>query len=216
MNRIRISINLLCVLILAIIGISCALNIGTFSIGLVQGFADESNPAMNSQILLPANLISDNVIDPVPADTIVGADGTLIPLVIEQASVFVSAKSVSAPVIISTFIINVAVVVVFVFLLVYLLKFIVGVNKGLIFVQRNVRLLRKIGICMIIMGVSQYAAAVVCNTVLAAIICWPDHYAQSLMSALPWTDILVGLVALLMSEIWKCGLVLQNESELTV
>lgn len=208
MNKIKVSINLLCVLIISIVVVSTVLNMSALAIGFSHGAGNVEATDLPMQVsLMPQVALPD---------TITNDAGDKIPVAVERGAVFVPFDKVSVGVAISSAIANLLIIIAFIFLLFYLVKFIIGVNKGLIFVERNVKLLRKIGVCLLVTAIAQFASTCLDLSVINDTYIFPAKYSSNLIMSFSWADLVLGLVAFLMAEIWKGGLILQKESELTV
>lgn len=223
MNKFRLSINLLCVLIIAVTSFSVAVGLGEFTKGVVDG-VDSVQPdkavdaSSNDQLVyFPTYLSPKDGLLSSRHDNIATADGNdTVPVVMQQAIIAMPVGNIPLSYMICKIVTGMAVLVIFVILIINFLKLTVRINKGNIFDSRNVTLLRRIGILTLTMAGITLVDLLLQSCMVDANIPELRDYSRTLLPALPWTNVLIGLISLLMSKIWEGGLSMKKEQDLTI
>ena len=210
MNKIKITVNLLCAVIIAIIAVSLIFTVGDFFRGVHKGYSEMSEEPVAT---VTVRTHPGESIDGLPMKTI---DGESLPVRVQMLQIPVPEKYMSTPALVVMLASTLCVVASFIFLMVYFLKFIIRINRGVIFDTDNMRLLRKIGISLLAISAFGFITNVLQQKMAAGVITDVDFCALDIISAIPWTTLVIAFVALLMSDVWKGGLVLKNDSELTI
>lgn len=110
----------------------------------------------------------------------------------------------------------VGVLVLVILALVDFIRFIVAINRNHLFEHRNVRFLNRVGVYMLVVAALRIICGVVLEYVHAPFIPEFDGYDVALNWSLPVSEILIGLLALLMAQIWVRAIILKEEQELTI
>ena len=222
MNQTRI--NILCILIICIMAASMILPIYfigmSFGSGFSKGFAMGSDDA---EVELYSNHtpvdLSFSVAPSeygVMPDTLVTDDGQRLPMMLDRATVLIPDSTRSDALewmIIGCY---AAGVILFVCFVVAFVKFIININKGRIFVRKNIGLLRRIAWYLISVALLRCAGGIADDTMLSNMPVKLGAYEVTTYWTLPWSVLIIGLISLLMAEIWARGLQMREEQELTI
>lgn len=95
------------------------------------------------------------------------------------------------------------------------IRLIIAVNKGDIFVWHNVRRLRRLGIALILCYVCTLAIYYLGYSDVAQVFS-NSQYSYSLMQATEVTTLVLGLISLLIAEVFAIGLKMKEEQDLTI
>lgn len=218
----KTSINILCILIIGILSVSVLLPAYYIGAGFTDGVrAGLELSSKNLEIddfshPIDVNFESDSEMMIQPRDTITFDDGRSLPVIVRRAYVLIEdSKLPHAPVYIGeiAFLLS---LVCLILLIIQFVKFIVNINRGKIFVEDNIKRLRRvsyylIGISLlnVIVGLSQ--EYLVHSTGLTL-----EGYSISAFWALPFSNLLLGLLALLVAQVWSRGIELEEEVKFTV
>lgn len=110
----------------------------------------------------------------------------------------------------------VAVLILCILALVDFIRFIVAINRNHLFEHRNVRFLNRVGVYMLVVAALMIICGVVREYIHAPFIPQLVGYEVTLNWSLPVSEILIGLLALLMGQIWLRAIRLKEEQELTI
>lgn len=218
----KTSINLLCILIICILSGSVlfpAYYLGTtISEGFRAGWemADRGdNREINFQSVevyfqpTPECVIA-------PSDSIVSNDGVRYPMVVRQASVLTPTTSSTS---VSLWITGISYVFSLVCCLLFIIefvKFIMNINRGEVFVSINVKRLRRFSLYLMIMALLNIISGISQELLLSSLSISLEGYAVSAYWTIPWSNLLLALLALLIAQIWSRGIALEEEQQLTV
>ncbi len=218
----RTSINLLCILIIGILSVSVLLPAYYLGASFTEGFrmgyemADDRNvPSVEMQALEVYFEPSAEMML-FPKDTITFDDGRRIPVVVKRASILADKERIpTTPIWLSggCYVLS---LVCLVLLVIKFVKFIININKGKIFVQANVKLLRAVSFYLIAISVLNLVTGLAGEYMVSALGLSLEGYAVSAYWTLPWSNLLIGLLALLVAQIWSRGISLEEEVRLTV
>lgn len=112
-------------------------------------------------------------------------------------------------------IIGIAIMVSGIITLVSFIRFVLNINRNKIFTRKNTRYLKRIGWCMVIIGL--LATIKYCNDVYAATQTFSlTGYTIGYSDAVYTGTILFGLFSLVMAESFSIGLKMKEEQELTI
>ena len=95
------------------------------------------------------------------------------------------------------------------------IKFIININKNIVFDKKNVSILRRIGIYHLLGVFFNFMSTYTDFRIIKKIIAIPD-YEIKLNGAVESGMLIIGLIALLMAEVFAIGIKLQEEQDLTV
>lgn len=217
-------INLLCALIMILIGASALWQLFAIGQGFGVGFNSANTEATQKMKMEPFPTILSfsprNNDIPLAAHTVELTDG-------QQARVLPVAGICFFPdnvfnynqnttlIIFNTFL-PIIYIVLAIWTMVLFIKLIINVNKDYIFEHRNVKILRKCGwillagsLALIIhIGLEYFLTAPLTNII--------KNIALSPFKEIPWSPILLALLALLLAEIWNRAILMKEEQELTI
>jgi hypothetical protein len=151
-----------------------------------------------------------------PGDTLTLNNGKMFPFTAYKGVVMIEDNDMPTAYIGLISLLTTVIIVAFIFLLVYFIRFVVSINKGRIFDSQNVKLLGKIGWSSLIISILQIAYGMTDQYSINAMHLEIDGYDLSSAWVMPWSTLLVGLVSLLMAKIWSTGLKMREEQELTI
>lgn len=226
-------INIICVLILVVIICECLSSLFFMGYGFNAGLQAGMETGKNSYDI--TSLESDYSFIP-EHQTIIGGSDTLmlssgqkvgfIPLsgyVLRNQSASGDGYNLSKPsqatrltMMIGSSVVNLAVLVLIIMALVDFIRFIVAINRNHIFEYRNVRFLNRVGIYMLVVAALLIICGVASELVSAPFIPHIEGYEVARNWSLPVSEILIGLLALLMAQIWRRAIILKEEQALTI
>lgn len=96
------------------------------------------------------------------------------------------------------------------------LKLVFNVNKDYIFEHRNVKLMRRISALLIVGGFCTIAGEIITALSAHGISHLVEGVEISPVREIPWLPILLGLISLLLAEIWNRAIVMKEEQALTI
>jgi hypothetical protein len=96
------------------------------------------------------------------------------------------------------------------------IRLINNINRNKVFERCNVKLLRQLGILMLSLALVNIISGVYGEIIVARLPYELSGYTYSYYWQLPWGHILIGLVSLLMAQIWAKGIQMREEQELTI
>lgn len=222
MNKMnKTSINLLCICILVMLAISILLPAvgmtASFSRGLSDGIedvSDTSNYAPSTFIeIIPKMEI------PLPqefSDSVRFDDGRTFAA--QPTTLHVEVPASYYPTWINIFVglCYLGCIVIYIFFAIKFVKFVVNINRGIIFDLKNIRLLNAIGILLIIISILQISAGVAEDYVVESIGLTLGGVEFTTSWTIPWSELIIGLIALLMAQVWYRGYRLKKDQELTI
>ncbi len=106
--------------------------------------------------------------------------------------------------------------VLYVLLLVQFIRFIININNGNIFDKKNVTRLRRFALYLISISVLKCIAGLIEDSMLSGLSLSLEGYTLSAYWEIPWDTMLLGLLALLMAQVWSYGLQLKEDQALTI
>ncbi|MDE7159527.1 MAG: DUF2975 domain-containing protein [Muribaculaceae bacterium] len=218
----KISINTLCIIIIAILATNvltvCWGSANAFMAGLNAGFNSGSDGAyIESVTPFKVKVVREGNSLFAPTDTIYLDDGRTFPAMVDRATVLLPTHSVPLAAEIVNAVAVVAIFVLLVMLIIQFVKFIVNINKGHIFEYKNIRHLRRFGIYLLAIACLQCFAGLYNDYILFRMNL-SDATGLALADAwtVPWSDFLFGCLALLMAQIWTRGLKMRELQDLTI
>lgn len=219
----KTSINLLCILIIGILTASVimpAYYIGAslgkgFKTGLEIAEKQKSAEGIDFQTvefyLEPeANMLIN------PQDSVTFDDGRTYPMIVQHASVVVDSESVPRWPQWTWLVCYVLTLVICILLIVEFIKFVININKGEVFVTRNVTLLRRFALYLIVIASLNVVSGISQEILLSTLNLRLEGYAIGAYWMIPWSNLLLGLLALLIAQVWSRGIALEEEQQLTV
>lgn len=151
-----------------------------------------------------------------PTDSISFDDGRKFPMVVKQAAIVTDSTAGSSAVQWISGISYFLSLVFCVFLVIEIVKFVVNINRGEVFVAKNVKRLRHISICFIAISLLIVISGVAQEYLLGSMNLTLSGYQLSAYWIIPWSNLLLGLLALLIAQVWSRGIALEEEQQFTV
>lgn len=96
------------------------------------------------------------------------------------------------------------------------IKFVIAINRKQVFDRRNIRRLAWIGGLLLAIALAQVVVGLIEDISVSNLNLTFDGYSLTSSWTIPWTELLLGLMALLMSQVWRRGCQLKEEQELTI
>ncbi len=219
----KTSINLLCVLIIATIGLSLVMPVYyigySFGYGFAEGIKNSEIPTIASNPNIKGYDMAFNPDIELflhPVDSVRSVDGTSYPAVIQRAEVFVPTDSTITITSVGPLILYILSLIIGLIVLIAFIKFVYNINKGHIFEHKNVRLLRLVGILLIIMALCSTLSGLIDDHTLSHVGLELKGYSVSTYWTIPWSTVIIGLASLLMAQVWARGIDLKEEQALTI
>lgn len=217
MKKIKISLNLLCVLIIGVVPLSTSVGVSNFTTGVIDGYeAASSDPQELDDALIHVALMPNISTVAAPRDSVMTVKGDKVPIIISKGSLCIPDNVISDGTIIGQVLSLVSELIIFIILLVAFVKFIFRINRGNIFDRRNIRLLFRIGIYLLLIVAAEIAGLLIDYHAVKSAIAPIAGYDITIWPSFPWSTLVLGLVAIVMSIIWEIGLELKNDNELTI
>lgn len=213
-------INLLCALIIVLMAASVVLPVYRFSVAFGYGFAagieaQGSNEEIQSiPVEVQLKPTKENLLH--PSDSIQSPTGEKYPMVVKQAVVMEPLEKANTVAFAFSLIFSLVSIAIVIYLIYCFISFVVKINKGEIFSSVNVKLLARIGCLMIINCLIVVAANFTQASLARSIQFESADYSVSVAWLIPFTDAMLGLFALMLAAIWKKGIILQQDQELTI
>ncbi len=136
--------------------------------------------------------------------------------IIDQGSIYVSDDCIPMWISLLETVMYLAMIVVFIILIVKFVKFINNINKNKVFEKINVKLLKQMGLILLSMSIIQIVLLFSSKFIVSTLSLEIEGYSISSSMDFPWTVTLIGLVALLMAQVWAKGIQMREEQELTI
>lgn len=136
--------------------------------------------------------------------------------IIEQGLIYVSDDCIPIWISLLETILYLTMMVVFIILIVKFVKFINNINKNKVFEKINVKLLKQMGLILLSMSIIQIVLVFSSKYIVSTLLLEIEGYSISSSIDFPWTVTLIGLVALLMAQVWAKGIQMREEQELTI
>lgn len=214
------SINILTLLIIGVTAMALLLPAIDVTRGLFAGLDIAQNTTEVENIATPVDVMISYVSEHdeliTPRDTITMADGTPVPSLITHAILMMPPGHIPDWVPAVYILLTAVIVGAYLWMMVMFIRFIININKGVIFEHCNVRLLRTVALCLIIMATLEVATGLIYDSALHHI-----HFADKSMHydknwELPSNTLIMGLLSLLMGQVWSRGIAMREEQELTI
>lgn len=219
------SINILCVVIICLIVASFILptyELGYYfgagvKTGIEAGESNDSTMVIQDYTPLSVAFSADiNTFTQTPDSITVKGSNTHLPLTLTQGDLYVPNGEISTWYYAVSLISGVLMIVTLILLLIKFIRFISNINKDKVFDDANVKLLRQLGILLLIVAILQIINGVASEIVIAGLPYEFEGYAYSAYWQLPWSNAIIGFVSLLMAQIWAKGIQMRKEQELTI
>lgn len=211
----KTSINILCILILAILAGSILVP----GIALVDGFTAGLNSSETTEVSYTPVMVHYNVSSKDmfrPDSAVYSTDGTRFPIVHRTGIILVPDNKIPGWYSATTIVCVSIEVILFIMLVVELIQFLININHNRIFDIRNVKRLRRFGIYLILIAFFQCINGLTDVMAVMSLSIISEHSPLTAIWTIPWSNLLIGLLALLLSQIWSMGLEMKKEQELTI
>lgn len=219
-------INILCAVVFVTVALSLVPFLYYFGLGMKQGIDAGMQAADNGQncieameviqkyksvTLLPDQTFFNNVTVGTIKNDKTGEDVNIVPV-----KIMVNAQTNNPKVYDVVNTINEWTdIILSIITLIMFIKFIMNVNRKEVFTWKNVRLLRRIGWCMLAMAVLSTGLGVYEEYMISEVFS-VKGYSASFLEYLSSSDLLIGIVALIIAEAFAIGLKQKEELELTI
>lgn len=219
-----ICINVICIMIFIVILSSLVQPLYDFGYSFGQGLragieAAETNTTtiLDNHSVLSVEFLpkTDKIISNPDKLTLLNSDEDLN-FIIEQGSIYVSDDCIPMWISLLETVMYLAMIVVFIILIVKFVKFINNINKNKVFEKINVKLLKQMGLILLSMSIIQIVLLFSSKFIVSTLSLEIEGYSISSSMDFPWTVTLIGLVALLMAQVWAKGIQMREEQELTI
>lgn len=217
----RYSINILCGLLLITLTVMIAVPLvrlsSLFMAGFVSGWTDaevECPPDSFSAVDIRLEPDLATVIN--PTDSLAFDSGRAYPHVIGMTTLSVPESEMSPWLSAVTVAMYVCIITLFILLMIQLIRFILNINKERIFVNDNVKRLKRFGWYLLGISALTCIAGLTKELMLRGMGLQLQGYTLSAYWNFPWTYLLLGLMSLLMARVWERGIKLKEEHELTI
>ena len=220
----KTSINILCVVIILILAGSVMTPAYYLTSSALSGFVAGWNEAASGNELPESvsrssvSLYFDPTVEKVlmPDDTVTFDDGRRYPMTVTRASILIKENETPAwskwTGIVCTF----GMLVCAIFLVIAFLKFIININRGEVFVEKNVRLLRRFSILLLVISGFQLLGGIMDDIMISRLNLKLEGYSLSAYWLIPWGNVLLGFLALLIAQVWYRGIRIEEEQKLTI
>ncbi len=104
----------------------------------------------------------------------------------------------------------------FILLMIDFVKFIININKGKIFDKRNISYLNRFGLYLIAIAFLDCIDGFVKEYYFNLVGLTMNGYEITSDWEIPWATFLLGLLALLLARVWKVGMNIKEEQQLTI
>ena len=219
-------INILCVAIISVILASIILPTYQFGYyfgaGLNQGLQAVEGDSLSGKTLeenTPLALAFTPSIEKItnaPDSLLDTTNGNVLQFTINKGSIFVPNEMVPQSYSIVNLICGLIILVIVVIMIIKFIRLINNINRNKVFERCNVKLLRQLGILMLSLALVNIISGVYGEIIVARLPYELSGYTYSYYWQLPWGHILIGLVSLLMAQIWAKGIQMREEQELTI
>lgn len=226
----KYTVNLLCILIVGVLAASVLTPIYMFGKLFVAGFEAGYN-SVDQDVSQSADVAGYNpedftMIDVAfqpdinnimhPSDSIAFSDGHAYPVVLSRASMWVPANETGSSMKWATMILYAACLILFVIFIVQLVKFVININRGNIFVKENATRLYRLAWIMISISLLRIIAGSIDDFIFNNLNLQLNGYSLSTFWTIPWSSLLCGLLAMLIARVWSQGIELKEEQSLTI
>lgn len=216
------SINILSVLIILILAGSISLPVYLGVQSFLYGFKEGLESAESDKPMKFEDATFDVAFNPQVSviyqqnDSITFKSGDTYPFVIMRGLVSVPDKKVANTRSIVNVIVNIAIFALFIALVVDLIKFVVNVNRGVYFESKNMKRLCRFGCYLLIMAALECVGGICDDYFLSTLNLKLTGYFISSYWNIPFGTTLLGLLALMMANVWQRAISIKEEQELTI
>lgn len=221
----RTSINLLCSIFLVVL----AASILTPAFALFSAFSEGIKDGMeNNEIkelgtddnrgTWPVTILIDEPTREIPAlqNDMMADSGDTIHTHIRTMDYRLPDDRISTPSKIAVCVCAVATIIFYLIMAFKTIRFVVAINRKQVFDRRNIMRLTWIGILLLGIALSQVVIGLTEDYAVGSLGLTFGGYGLTSYWTIPWTELLLGLMALLMAQVWRRGCQLKEEQELTI
>lgn len=214
----KTAINILCVIIVSILTLITVLPCITFARGVIDGMniSKESDMILSTRTPFEVVIVKENNYEITPQVGVQMAEGENIPAAVERLRMLVPNDRFNEHLLWINVLIFILISITFIYIVVEMIRFVININKGKIFESKNVKLIFRFGIGILIIAVLQCTSGIIQDTIASAIGLTSDGEKLTAPWSIPWANFLVGTFALLLAQVWKMGLRMKAEQELTI
>lgn len=218
----RISINLLCIIFITVLAASLLVPGLAFTTAFITGVNDGIGKAPNGDVIAPPTVPVEVIMDSgmkyaaLQNDTITTDDGQELVMRVRRASLQIPEHKYSLASMLTVAISYLCVAGIFIFLIIQLIKFATKINRGIIFDRRNAAHLNKIGIALLLIAVLEIIPGICEDYVVSSLNATIQGMGLTSYWTIPWSEFLLGIMALMMGRIWIKGIRLKEDQELTI
>ena len=213
-------INLLCALILLIMAAGVSIPIyqfgKAFSYGFTAGYEAEEE-SMETDFI-PVEIAFEPTKSTLiePQDSIKAGNGKSYPVVYSRGVIMTSVSNGLIWPYVARLILNLAILCITVILMIQFIKLIISINKGIVFDAYNAKRLAKIGYLLLIASLFHICEGLTESMIISKIHADTQFYTLSPAWIPPMSDLMLGFFSLMLASIWRRGLEMQKEQELTI
>lgn len=216
----KLSINILSVLVVLILAVAYIFPAVTTLTIIISGFT--STPTEDTATALEARMPVMTIMSPSqqllenPTDTMTFDNGVTHPAIVQEAIVMVPDHSFYYESFVWDLVIYAVTVILYIVLLYFLIRFIININRGQVFVKSNGLYLRTFGWILIAISVVECFNGYIQIHMVDIADLHRAGYTFLANWQFPWSTFVLGLVALLLGQVWSLGIRMQEEQELTI
>lgn len=218
----KYKINTLCILVISILLASISLplvfSISSFMTGFKYGYdsASEATPAVVQNAIVDVALVAEPSQFIATTDSLTFDDGHSYPQIMKRTQLLVPGEKVPIWTTWFTVFCSILIIILFVYLVIEFIKFVININKNKIFIQDNIKRLRRFSFCLLLIALFQIASGIVEDISLSSLNLSLAGYQLTAFWMIPWSNMLLGCLSLLMAQIWSIGLKLKEDQALTI
>lgn len=149
-------------------------------------------------------------------DSVSMKNGDQYPVVITRASILLPSQRVDSSISWIPLTLYFLCFILFILFVVQFIKFIININKGKIFDEKNVTRLKRFSYYLISIALLKCIGGITEDCLFENMGFDIDGYSLSSYWEIPWATLLLGLLSLLMAQVWGRGLEMKKENELTI
>lgn len=219
----KISINILCVLLIVILSASVLFSLWGMASSFMQGFSDgwSSKQSEYHETGVPVPVVidhSNNDITDITAspDSLLLDSGKVVHCYPKVEYLVVEDSDASGYLLIAEVILGFITLVLLVFLIIQFIRFVININRGEIFVEKNIRILYRFSIYLLCISVAEILSGLGYDFFLSSEHLSVNGSVLQAYWAIPWGDLLFALLSLLIAKIWKQGMDMEEEHKLII
>lgn len=215
-------LNIFCLLVLLVLGISVYMNFAANMAGFMIGVEAGQSSLQDPEKLQYLQNLADVSLRPVSGHILIDSvynevTASFLPVMHSRMIVGLPAADASPSIwkAICTLFLFLAFIILVTACIVFFIRLIIAINKSDIFNWKNVSRLYKMGGCLIAIFALELTSVLLTSRQAAHLLSIPGYEINS-MDSLSFTTLILGGCALLVGEIFAIGLRLKEEQELTI